>query len=146
MSNSMSQQRPARQRNRSTKRALGSILMAFESLVVFFATLVAFGTKALGPSTSNAATVWAVGLTISVLLIVTPAILGKPGSYVWGWILQLMVLFIGVWVPLMYVVGGIFICLWIWAVVAGGTIDKARAAYERTIGQDEVASTSAEEQ
>ena len=123
-------------RNRSTKRALSSILMAFESLVVFFATLVAFGTKALGPSTENAATVWAFGLGLAVALIVTPAILGKRGSYVWGWILQVIVVFLGVWVPLMYVVGGIFLCLWIWAMVAGGTIDKARAAYERTLGQD----------
>ena len=123
-------------RNRSTKRALSSILMAFESLVVFFATLVAFGTKALGPSTENAATVWAFGLGLAIALIVTPAILGKRGSYVWGWTLQVIVVFLGVWVPLMYVVGGIFLCLWIWAMVAGGTIDKARAAYERTLGQD----------
>lgn len=110
--------------------------MAFESLVVFFATLVAFGTKALGPSTENAATVWAFGLGLAIALIVTPAILGKRGSYAWGWILQVIVVFLGVWVPLMYVVGGIFLCLWIWAMVAGGTIDKARAAYERTLGQD----------
>jgi asparagine N-glycosylation enzyme membrane subunit Stt3 len=120
--------------------------MAFESLVVFFATLVAFGTKALGPTTENAATVWAVGLSLAVLLIATPAVLGKPGSYSWGWVLQIAVVFIGVWVPLMYVVGGIFLCLWIWAMVAGGTIDKARAAYERTQGQNGVVSTPVEEQ
>jgi hypothetical protein len=143
---SVSNARVPRARNRSTKRALSSILMAFESLVVFFATLVAFGTKALGPSTENAATVWAVGLTLAVFLIGTPAILGKPGSYIWGWVLQIAVIFIGVWVPLMYVVGGIFLCLWIWAMVAGGTIDKARAAYERTLGQNGVDSTPAEEQ
>jgi Protein of unknown function (DUF4233) len=142
----MSKQRAPRQRNRSTKRALSSILMAFESLVVFFATLVAFGTKALGPSTENAATVWAAGLTLAVIFIVTPALLGKPGSYVFGWMLQIIVIFTGVWVPLMYVVGGIFLCLWIWAMVAGGTIDKARAAYERNLGQNSVDDTSAKEQ
>lgn len=132
----MSKQRAPKVRNKSTKRALSSILMAFESLVVFFATLVAFGTKALGPTTENAATVWAFGLTLAVTLILTPAFLGKPGSYIWGWMLQIVVVFLGVWVPLMYVVGGIFLCLWIWAMVAGGTIDKARAAYERNLGQD----------
>ncbi|MFM6939454.1 MAG: DUF4233 domain-containing protein [Rhodoluna sp.] len=142
----MSKQKAPKVRNKSTKRALSSILMAFESLVVFFATLVAFGTKALGPTTENAATVWAIGLTISVLLILTPALLGKPGSYIWGWILQIVVLFLGVWVPLMYVVGGIFLCLWIWAMVAGGTIDKARAAYERNLGQESVTNTEAKEQ
>jgi hypothetical protein len=130
----MSNKKQPKIRNKSTKRALSSILMAFESLVVFFATLVAFGTKVLGPSNEDAA-VWAVGLTLSVLFILTPAILGKPGSYAFGWVLQVAVVFIGVWVPLMYVVGGIFLCLWIWAMVAGGTIDKARAAYERNLGQ-----------
>jgi asparagine N-glycosylation enzyme membrane subunit Stt3 len=120
--------------------------MAFESLVVFFATLVAFGTKALGPTTENAATVWAAGLTLAVTLIVTPALLGKPGSYIFGWALQIIVIFTGVWVPLMYVVGGIFLCLWIWAMVAGGTIDKARAAYERNLGQNLVDDTSVKEQ
>jgi hypothetical protein len=142
----MSNPRKPKVRNKSTKRALSSILMAFESLVVFFATLVAFGTKALGPSTENAATVWAVGLTLAVVFIATPAILGKPGSYVFGWALQIAVVFSGVWVPLMYVVGGIFLCLWIWAMVAGGTIDKARAAYERNLGQDSVENTEAKEQ
>ena len=131
----MSSEKEPKVRNKSTKRALGSILMAFESLVVFFATLVAFGTKVLGPTSNDAATVWAVGLTLSVLFIITPAILGRPGSYAFGWVLQVAVVFIGVWVPLMFVVGGIFVCLWIWAMVAGGTIDKARAAYERNLGQ-----------
>jgi len=111
---------------KSTQRTLGSMLMAFESFVVFFATLVAFGLKvADGP------TVWAVGLTLSFLLIATPAILGRKFSYYWGWFLQLAIVAIGIWVPLMYVVGGIFVCLWAWAMIAGSTIDKARAALER---------------
>ena len=111
---------------KSTQRTLGSMLMAFESFVVFFATLVAFGLKvADGP------TVWAVGLTLSFLLIATPAILGRKYSYYWGWFLQLAIVAIGIWVPLMYVVGGIFVCLWAWAMIAGSTIDKARVALER---------------
>jgi len=113
-------------RNKSTQRTLGSMLMAFESFVVFFATLVAFGLKvAEGPI------VWAVGLTLSFLLILTPAILGKKFSYAWGWFLQIVVVALGIWVPLMYVIGGIFVCLWAWAMIAGGTIDKARAVLDR---------------
>jgi Protein of unknown function (DUF4233) len=111
---------------KSTQRTLGSMLMAFESFVVFFATLVAFGLKvADGP------TVWLVGLNLSFLLIATPGILGRKFSYYWGWFLQLAIVAIGIWVPLMYVVGGIFVCLWAWAMIAGSTIDKARAALER---------------
>ena len=113
-------------RNKSTKRILSSMLLAFESFVVFFAMLVAFGLKvADGP------TVWAIGLSLSFLLILTPAILGKKFSYAWGWFLQLVVVSLGIWVALLYVIGGIFICLWAWAMIAGGTIDTARAVLER---------------
>ena len=113
-------------RNKSTQRTLGSMLMAFESFVVFFATLVASGLKvADGP------TVWGIGLALSFLFIMTPAILGKKFSYAWGWFLQIVVVALGIWVPLMYVIGGIFVCLWAWAMIAGGTIDKARAVLDR---------------
>lgn len=113
-------------RKKSTKRTLGSMLMAFESFVVFFATLVAFGLKvADGP------TVWIIGLALSFSLILTPAVLGKKGSYAWGWALQIIVVLLGIWVPLMYALGGIFLALWAWAMVAGGTIDKARAALDK---------------
>jgi hypothetical protein len=73
-------------------------------------------------------------LSISFLLILTPAVLGKKFSYAWGWFLQIVVVSTGIWVPLMYVIGGIFVCLWAWAMIAGSTIDKARAAYERGLG------------
>lgn len=116
----------SRTKAKSTQRALSSMLLAFESFVVFFATLVAFGLKvADGPL------VWAIGLTITFLLIITPAILGTKISYYWGWFLQLVVLSLGIWVPLMWFVGGIFVCLWAWAMIAGVTIDRARAALDR---------------
>jgi len=128
-------------RNKSTQRTLGSMLMAFESFVVFFATLVAFGLKvADGPI------VWAIGLSLSFLLIMTPAILGKKFSYAWGWFLQLVVVALGVWVPLMYVLGGIFVCLWAWAMIAGGTIDKARAVLDRQAAEQNSQSNASQEE
>jgi hypothetical protein len=115
-------------RKKSTQRTLGSMLLAFESFVVFFATLVAFGLKvADGP------VVWAVGLSLAFVLIATPAILGRKFSYVFGWFLQVAVVALGIWVPLMYVVGAIFVCLWAWAMIAGSTIDKARAVFEKNL-------------
>ena len=131
MSEVQGSEKKARVRNVSTKRTLGSMLMAFESFVLFFATLVAFGLKA-----SNPVAVWSVGLTLSLLIIATPAILGKPGSYIWGWILQALVVLTGIWVPLMWFVGGLFVCLWAWAMIAGGTIDKARANYLKMTSED----------
>lgn len=119
-----SKPKPAKTRNVSTQRTLGSMLMAFESFVLLFATLVAFGLKA-----ADTTAVWAVGLALALLLIATPAVLGKRGSYLWGWCLQGVVLLTGIWVPLMWFLGGIFLCLWAWAMIAGSTIDKARVNY-----------------
>ena len=111
-------------RNRSTKATLGSLVMVFQSVVVFFATLVGFGLQVY----PDPAVIWGVGLGLSVLLMIFPAILGKPGTYLLGWILQGVVFSLGIWVPLMYLLGAIFLAMWAWGMIAGGTIDKARVA------------------
>ena len=111
-------------RNRSTKATLGSLVMVFQSVVVFFATLVGFGLQVY----PDPAVIWGVGLGLSVLLMIFPAVLGKPGTYLLGWILQGVVLSLGIWVPLMYLLGAIFLAMWAWGMIAGGTIDKARVA------------------
>lgn len=111
-------------RNRTTKATLGSLVLVFESVVVFFATLVGFGLQVY----PDPAVIWGVGLGISVLLMVFPVFLGKPGSYLAGWIMQLVVLSLGIWVPLMYLLGVVFLGMWAWGMIAGGTIDKAREA------------------
>jgi hypothetical protein len=114
-------------RNRSTKSTLGSLVMVFQSVVVFFATLVGFGLQVY----PDPAVIWGVGLGLSVTLMIFPVILGKPGSYLMGWILQGVVVSLGLWVPLMYLLGAVFLGMWAWGMIAGGTIDKARAAKNR---------------
>lgn len=110
----------------STQRLLASMLLAFESLVIFFATLVAFGLKVADP-----ALVFLVGGSFVLIMILMPAILGSKVSYYFGWAVQVAVTLTGIWVPLMWLVGAIFICLWAWAMIAGSTIDKARRNFER---------------
>ena len=113
-------------KTKSIRRMLASILMAFESFIVFFATLAGFGLKvADGP------VVWAVGLSLSFLLIMTPAVLGRKGSYVFGWVLQAAIVSIGFWLVPMFYIGGVFACMYAWAMIAGSTIDKAKAAYDK---------------
>jgi hypothetical protein len=63
--------------------------------------------------------------------MIFPLFLGKTGSYLLGWVLQLLVLSLGLWVPLMYLLGAVFLGMWAWGMIAGGTIDKARAAKKR---------------
>lgn len=105
---------------------LASILLAFESFIVFFATLAAFGLRV-----ADARWVWAIGLTLAFLMIATPAVLGKRGSYAFGWVLQAALVAIGFWLTPMFYIGGLFACMWAWAMIAGSTIDKAKLAFER---------------
>ena len=106
--------------NRSVRRTLGSMVLAFEAFVVFFGTLAAFGLDvADGP------TVWTIGLSLSAILILTPGYLGKPGSYWFGWALQLVILVISFFIPWMLLVSVIFVGFWGWAMIAGYTIDLA---------------------
>jgi hypothetical protein len=118
---------------RSLQRALGAIVLAFESFIVFFGTLVSFGLKIAAPEL-----VWAVGLSLAVVMILTPAVLGRPGGYIFGSALQVVVLFISIWTifrdPAGYVfliLSIIFIGLWAWAMIAGSTIDAAKRALKR---------------
>jgi hypothetical protein len=106
--------------------------MVFESVVVFFATLVGFGLQ-VHP---DPAVIWGVGVGLSVVLMLFPAVLGKPGTYAIGWVLQIIVVLLGIWVPLMYLLGTIFLGMWGWAMIAGATIDRARAAKAKLDSQD----------
>jgi hypothetical protein len=107
--------------------------LAFEAFVMFFATLVAFGLKIADPGL-----VWGFGLSISLVTILLPAVLGKPGGYAIGWGLQVIALILSIlltianpagWVCIL--IATLFFGLWGWAMIAGFTIDKARTAFEK---------------
>lgn len=131
-------------KSKSSKRALASIALSFEAFVVFFATLTAFGLKAADISPNLPATqwIWAIGLTVSLLCILTPALLSKPIGYALGWLIQVAVLASGFWLWGMFVIGSLVAGMWIWALVAGGTIDKARKNVEKLKGISEDADSS----
>ena len=114
-------------KTKSLKRSLGSMALAFESFVVFFAMLAAFGLRL-----ADGATVWVVGLSISIVMILLPGVLGKKGTYAIGWALQFALLAISIFTivfsPLGYgylVFSLIFIGVWAWAMIAGSTVDAA---------------------
>lgn len=119
-------------KTKSLKRSLGSMALAFESFVVFFGMLAAFGLQL-----ADGVTVWATGLTISIVMILLPGVLGKKGSYAVGWGLQVIVLGISIFTiaysPLGYgylVFSLIFIGVWAWAMIAGSTVDAANRVLE----------------
>ena len=122
-------------KTKSLKRSLGSMALAFESFVVFFGMLAAFGLQL-----ADGVTVWVTGLTISIVMILLPGVLGKKGSYAVGWALQVVVLGISIFTIAYSALGYgylvfslIFIGVWAWAMIAGSTVDAANRVLENQL-------------
>ena len=92
---------------------------------MFFATLVAFGLRA-----APAGRIWATGLGLVVVLVLLAGMVGRPGGYLLGSLAQLLVLAGGLWVPMMFGVGAVFVVMWAVALVLGARIDSERAAWD----------------
>jgi hypothetical protein len=54
----------------------------------------------------------------------------RPGGYVAGSVAQVLVLAAGVVMPMMAVVGAVFVIMWVVALRLGGRIDRERAAWD----------------
>ncbi len=105
-------------------KVLCSSVLAIEAIVVFLASLVA----STNGSVASRGLAIGVGSAIAVLLILSVGVLRRPWGVVWGWVMQVIVLSIGFLVPLMFVVGGIFVVLWFIAVRTGTRVDALREA------------------
>lgn len=120
-------------KSKSSKRLLATVVLSFEAFVVFFATLAAFGLKVSDPASNLPSTewIWGIGLSFSMLCILAPGVLRKPWGYGLGWLIQATLLVSGFWLWGMFLVAGLTTCMWVWAMIAGSTIDKARANYDK---------------
>lgn len=112
-------------RKRPAKPQFTQTMLILEAFVVLFATLVAFGLRVAEP-----ALVWAVGGGLAVLLLVLSGWVGRPGGYVAGSVAQGLVLAGGFVVPMMFVIGGVFVALWVFSLRVGGRIDRERAEWD----------------
>ncbi|MCB7137667.1 DUF4233 domain-containing protein [Cellulosimicrobium marinum] len=120
---------------KSAQQQFASTTLLLEAFLVVFATLVAYGLRDIpysrGPlELPTAASVWVVGGVLFVVLVVLSRMVGTPGGYVGGTVAQVPVLAFGLVVPMMFVVGGIFVVLWVVSLRLGGRIDRERAAYD----------------
>ncbi|MFT2706373.1 DUF4233 domain-containing protein [Clavibacter zhangzhiyongii] len=119
--------RPARTRRprppRTTVEILGSIVMGFQVIVVFLASLVAFGLEALPPLPALGG-----GALLVVAMLAVVGTLRTPLGIRAGWVVQVLVVLTGFVLPAMFAVGGFFLLLWIYAMVQGARIDREKAA------------------
>lgn len=114
----------------SVRRSLASIVLGFETIVVFLAALVLWGLTPAegGPFGLPAWAALVAGGVIIVGLVVTIASLRFSWGYALGWVLQALILAAGLINPAMYVVGALFGGMWWYCMVAGARIDRERAA------------------
>ena len=119
---------PAR-RKAPAKRQFASTVLLLEAFLVLFATLVAFGLRVAEP-----VTVWVVGGVLMVVLVALSRLVGQPGSYAAGSVVQLVVLAGALVIPQMIVIGLVFVAMWVTAVRLGGRIDRERAEWDRAHG------------
>ena len=111
-------------RGSSVRQSLASIVLGFESIVMFFAALVIFGLKALP---APAALIG--GAVLCLLLVANVALLRFRWGYWLGWALQAVIVAACFLVPTLAIVAAIFIGLWIYCMVKGAQIDRQRAAW-----------------
>jgi fatty acid desaturase len=121
---------------RSLRRTLAAAVLGFEGLTVFFAALVAMTQSSLGRTTALGS-----GGALAVACLVAAGLLRSPVGTAFGWVLQVLIVVIGVWVPMMFFLGAVFAALWLTALRVGGRIDREKAAYAEAAGRQ--ASSSA---
>ncbi|WP_402467711.1 DUF4233 domain-containing protein [Isoptericola aurantiacus] len=117
------------------KVQFASTMLQIEAFVVLFAGLALYGLRdsryerGLLMLDSTTAT-WVVVGVLFVVLIVLSRLVGRPGGYLAGSVAQVPVLALGLLLPMMFLVSGIFVILWVVALRLGGRIDAERAAYD----------------
>ncbi|WP_394940772.1 DUF4233 domain-containing protein [Psychromicrobium sp. YIM B11713] len=112
-------------KRRSTKIMFASTVLSLEAFVAFFATLVIFGLRA---KEIPAFAILIGGVLLSVVLIGTCAFLSKRWALWLGWALQLVLIALGFFEPMMFVVGPLFTIAWWYALRTGARLDRENAA------------------
>ena len=122
----MSAEQPPRpvRRRRSLTESLLSIVLGLEAALVFFVILTVFGLDLLPPAVTFGA-----GIALMVVLVLASRAVRHDWGVWLGWLLQLVLVLLGLIHPALYVAGGIFVAIWIYCFVTGRRIDRRNAAY-----------------
>ena len=117
---------PRRARRRGAAESLGSIVLAFESIVVFLGGLVAYGLKTLPAGVEQW---WGIvaGAVLALAMLLTSGLLRHRWAIGLGWALQVIVILGGFLVPALVLVGLVFAALYGYATIKGASLDKRNA-------------------
>ena len=108
--------------SRSLRRSMCAGMLVLQAVVLFLTGVVTIGMTDLGAGRSLA-----LGAGLAALCLLVAGMLGRPGGYALGWVLQLVSVGLGLVVPVMFFVGALFAALWATAYLLGERIDIERA-------------------
>jgi hypothetical protein len=111
---------------RSPRRGMCAAVLCLEAIALGLVTpvLISIARVPVGQAL-------AIGLGLALCCVVLAGMLRGEWAYVLGWVIQVAALAVGVLVPMMFVVGGLFALLWGTAYFLGRKIERERAlAYE----------------
>jgi hypothetical protein len=111
-------------RTRSLTESLLTIVLALEAVLVFFVTLTVFGLHAVPPLAAFGG-----GALLVLLLALTTRIVRYPWGVWVGWVFQALLLATGVLLPVLYIVAGLFVAMWIFCFVRARQIDRANSSH-----------------
>ena len=116
--------------SRSLRRSMCAGMLVLQAVVLFLTGVVTIGMTDLGAARSLG-----LGIGLAVLCLVAAGMLGRPGGYALGWVVQVVSIALGVRVTAMFVVGVVFALLWAAAYFLGVKIDRERA--QRVVREQE---------
>jgi hypothetical protein len=128
--NARAERPPRVRRARGAAESLGSIVLAFESVIVFLGGLVIFGLKALPAPVEQW---WGIvaGTVLAILMVLTGGLLRHRWGIVLGWVLQVILALGGFLVPALAFVALIFGGMWGYATIKGASLDARNARLAR---------------
>ncbi|GAB3487321.1 DUF4233 domain-containing protein [Flexivirga lutea] len=116
--------------DRMTRRFAG-IVVGSQTVVVFLGALVAWAIAKAQHDTAHTSYL-VIGLVLAVLCVVAAGTLRRPWGVTLGWIVEIATLLAGFVLPMMFVVGVMFLALWVTALVQGRKMDALTARHEET--------------
>ena len=113
-------------RARGAPESLGSVVLGFESIIVFLGGLVVYGLRVLPDGIEPW---WGIvgGSVLALLMVLTAGLLRHSWAIAVGWALQVVVLLGGFLVPALVIVAIIFGGMWAYATIKGASLDARNA-------------------
>lgn len=115
-----------------TWRMLATVLAA-QGVVVFLGALVARGTASARGDSAGGRWLW-VGIGLAVLCFVAAGLMRRPWGVTLGWVVQLLTIAAALVVPMMLLVGLLFLALWVGSLVMCARAEEQLAAARERAG------------